>query len=288
MSYFQNPFAEDYIGHLVIADIEKTQTYKCPRNGGRTKDKVVAWNAEPFDLSGNDADGNVKDELHIAFTIDDKRDNWNIISVELTDSEAATRFELADLLNSDSTFSTFFVASAASGKLIISANPRFEHLRFYIVNGHAEESLGFNARAGVAELPTYFDRHKVSHFLSSEEKIRWTENANILIPLDPDGSDVDAAIIDNAADFSGNSLGYDSTNVKADYELLKGESGYFNFQKITVDGDDRITEIIEYPAGAASGNLAKKIKYVYTETNKSPDQITEEPHTLGDGDLVTP
>jgi hypothetical protein len=77
-------------------------------------------------------------------------------------------------------------------------------------------------------------------------------------------------------------------DVKNDYQLLRGRSGLFNFQKITVDGSDRITLIIEYPAGALVGDLGRKIAYTYTGAKTHPDQITEIPYVLASTDLVTP
>ena len=77
--------------------------------------------------------------------------------------------------------------------------------------------------------------------------------------------------------------------MKEDWELLRGRaSGLFTFQKMTVDSSDRITQIIEYPAGAVAGDFARKIQYVYSGSNTNPIQVTEIPHVLQDGDLVTP
>lgn len=76
--------------------------------------------------------------------------------------------------------------------------------------------------------------------------------------------------------------------VHADYQLLRGRSGIFNFQKITVDGSDRITQIIEYPAGALMGDFARKINYTYSGGNTHPSTITEIPYTLTSSDLVVP
>lgn len=81
--------------------------------------------------------------------------------------------------------------------------------------------------------------------------------------------------------------GIDYTNAQMDWELLRGRSGIFNFQKITVDGSNRITQIIEYPTGALAGDFARKINYVYTAANTNPDQITEIPYTLAAADLIT-
>lgn len=77
-------------------------------------------------------------------------------------------------------------------------------------------------------------------------------------------------------------------DVHADYQLLRGRSGIFNFQNITVDASDRITQIIEYPAGTLVGDLARKINYVYSGSNTQPSQITEIPYTLTSNDLVHP
>lgn len=99
---------------------------------------------------------------------------------------------------------------------------------------------------------------------------------------------VEASLIDNALNPSGKSLGYSSASVKTDWELLRGRSGLFTFQKITVDGSDRITQIIEYGAGSQAGDLARKIKYSYTSSNTKPDLIAEIPYVLASGDLITP
>lgn len=76
--------------------------------------------------------------------------------------------------------------------------------------------------------------------------------------------------------------------IHADYQLLRGRSGLFTFKKQTVDGSSRITEIIEYPAGALVGDFAKKTTYTYTAAQTSPDKIIETPYCLGSSDLVIP
>jgi hypothetical protein len=70
--------------------------------------------------------------------------------------------------------------------------------------------------------------------------------------------------------------------------MFKGRSGIFNFQKITIDGSNRITQIIEYPAGAVAGDFAKRTTYIYSGSNTNPSQITEEPYTLITSDLIIP
>ena len=95
-------------------------------------------------------------------------------------------------------------------------------------------------------------------------------------------------MINNAVDQHNKSLGLLGATVRSDYQLLEGKSGLFIFQKVTVDGSDRITQIIEYSAGAVTGDLAKKITYSYTSSNKNYDKQIEIPYVLASGDLVTP
>jgi hypothetical protein len=76
--------------------------------------------------------------------------------------------------------------------------------------------------------------------------------------------------------------------VQTDWQLLAGRSGMFTFQKLTVDTSDRITQIIEYQAGASVGDFGRKTTYVYTSTNTHPSQVAEVPYTLTSADLITP
>lgn len=85
-----------------------------------------------------------------------------------------------------------------------------------------------------------------------------------------------------------NAAGFVAADVKTDWELFRGRSGIFNFKKQTVDGSNRITQIIEYPAGALAGDFAKITLYTYSGANTSPSTITEIPYTLLSGDIVTP
>ena len=101
-----------------------------------------------------------------------------------------------------------------------------------------------------------------------------------LIELSNPVTGVDVAIVTDA--------GLNPNIVQTDYALLSGRAGMFTFQNITVDGSDRITKIIEYPAGANLSDFCRRIDYVYSGSNTNPSQITEVPHNLSSGDLVTP
>lgn len=290
MSFFQNPLSCDFLGNWILGDRKFSQEFRCPSNKGRSDEAVTVWANPPYDLSGNDSDGNSTDTLVLKFALTDLK-TWYECSVDITasaaSSSAVTPAEIVTALNADDTFSSYFVASLGSfsnmdrTRLLITQKKPAIQFRFFVVNGRAEEVLKFNKRAGVAELPTYFERHVVGNHTT------YPDGQSMLVALDV-GNNVDAAVVDNATDANGNVLGYDSGTVQEDYQLLKGRSGIFTFQKLTVDSSDRITQIIEYHAGAIEGDLARKISYTYTGAKTKPDQITEVPYTLTSGDLVTP
>lgn len=297
MSFFQNPFSEEFRGNWVLSDRKYSPSFVCKGNAGRGPELATCKNLATYNLAGNDSDANDKSVLTITFALDNVQ-NWITLTIDVggdTDS-ATTPLEIVTALNADTTFASYFKAGPTaatslgfSGNLItqtggdtIYIRPNFPNTRFkwFINNTGAETVLGFNAKAGVVEMPTYFTRHTFD-----ADKVVFPDSVSQLVLLDPSGSNVDASIIDNAVDAAGRPLGYDSGTVRDDWELLEGKSGLFMFSKIDLDGDN-INSIIEYPAGAKAGDLAKKTTYYYT--GNQPIQITEEPYTLTDSDLVTP
>ncbi len=291
MPFFQNPFAREFQGYWSLGDRQHSLTFAVPGNAGRGPKHVAAWVEPPYNMSSNDADGNSANTLVIRYSLRNEA-RWATMSINVAagaaSSSAVTAEEIVANLNADTTFNDRFTAhivkfdSGKSRVMIVSKQDETQ-ITFYVVNGRAEEKLSFNRRAGVAEMPTYFDRHTVESLIGGT-----VGSEGMVIELDPDANDVDADIIDAAVNAHGISLGYDSSDVSEDWELLRGRSGIFNFQKITVDSSDRITEIIEYPAGAVVGDMARKIAYTYTGAKTKPDQITEIPYVLDTGDLVTP
>lgn len=293
MSFFQNPFDTEFMGSLLIAERHLGLTFKCRGNSGRGKERVVSWGKkDTYDLSGNDLDGNPSSDLSLniaKFDANNTYKNWATITVDITAGAASvsavTPDEIVTALNNNSNFSAYFKAelysSAGYRNIAINMVTPTTDFVFYVLNGNAEEKLLFNKFAGVAELPTFFMRHTI------ENRFVYEDSINMLIYLDPSLA-VLAAVIDNAVDGKGKSLGYSSSSVKEDYEIVGGRSSAFIFKKQTVDGSDRLTEVIEYAAGGSVGSLAKKTKYVYSGANTTPDQITEEPYVLQIGDLVTP
>jgi hypothetical protein len=273
MAFFQNVFDQEFQGYIVLADRKLIPTFKIAPNRN-LQSKQVAWNPGPYDLSS----GSV---LEFNFSWDHEFKNWSSISIDVAGSDPANTFprEVVNILNSDPMFHSMYIASVVmveeTESVGLSNNPkRKQEFKAYFGNGGAETKLRFNKNAGVAELPEYFARHTIAN------RNRYPDSMAQLIRLDETDT-VDQAIIEAA--------GFNPAEMKEDWQLLRGRaSGIFTFQKMTVDTFDRITQIIEYPAGALSGDFAKKINYTYTSTNTNPSTITEIPYTLTDSDMITP
>lgn len=271
MAFFINLFDQEYQGYLVLADRKLSPTFKVDPNIN-TQSQQVAWNNGPYDFSVNNI-------LTFNFSWDINFKVWTNVEIDVSGANPASTsvFEVVSSLNSDPMFSSILTASVNQLKnkeSVFISKKASKNAKFYFSNSGAELQLGFNKKAGFGELPSYFERHTV------ENANNYSDSAGILIKLD-ETNPSDQSVI--------TSFGYDPLNMKEDWELLEGRgSGIFTFQKLTVDGSDRITEIVEYPAGAVVGDFARKIKYIYTGSNTNPSQVTEIPHVLQSGDLVTP
>jgi len=284
MSYFQNPFSQDFIATWLLSDRQYNPDFKCPRNAGRGDEMVIAFGDAPFNFSGNDGDGNSKAVLTISFALNDTK-NWADLAVTISASSlaATTVEEVVISFRANTVFDDFFTTRIRTdGKVEIKQKKPITSMKFFIKNGRAESVLKFNKLAGVSEIPSFFNRHSIAN------RFIYNDSQNALILLNPSGVVEDAAVIDNAVDEKSVSRGFSSGTVQEDWQLIKGRSGMFKFQKITVDGSNRITQIIEYSAGSLAGDLSKKTAYAYTGANTSPNKITEIPYTLQSGDLVTP
>lgn len=103
-------------------------------------------------------------------------------------------------------------------------------------------------------------------------------------------------VIANARDKNGNLLNYNFYNIQEDYQLLVGRAGIFNFKSIVIDptgtspnGTGRPLSVLEYPAGAGVGYLAKKTVYTYAAVgDATPQTVAEVPYILKQVDLITP
>lgn len=285
MSFFQNVFASDFEGNWVLGDRQHIPKFVVPQNTGRGNEFIVAWTQGPYDLSGNDSDGtNTSDTLEIMYALREPK-NWAEISVDIMsgadDTSAVTASEVVTSLNAATLFSERFAASlgvfdGVTGLTRISIRQKkpITEMRFYIKNGRAEESIRFNGRAGVQELPTYFARHSI------DNRFTYTDSQNHVIELDM-GNSVDLNVVLNAVDVKGVAVefGWDGTTEQADWELLRGRSGMFDFTNDDSSSDPN-TKII-YSAGAIAGDLAKKVI-------TSGDDTFVIPYTLLVTDLITP
>lgn len=271
MAFFQNLFDQEYQGYLVLADRKLIPTFKIAPNKN-LQSKQIAWNKGPYDLSSENM-------LEFNFAWDTEFKQWAKVSIDVSGAVASDTkpVEVADALNANPMFSSMLVASVSkidNGDSVLISKKTAKNVKFYFGNTGAETVLGFNKQAGVAELPNYFERHTIENVNNFEDSV------GLLVKLD-ESNPVDQAIIENA--------GFDPSAMKADWELIRGRgAGLFTFQKLTVDSSDRITQIIEYPAGSVAGDFARKINYTYTSTNTNPSTITEIPYVLTNSDLLTP
>lgn len=274
MAFFQNVFGQEYQGFLNTGnDRNYSLTFRIPANQNN-QDYQFAFNAEPYNLAASP-------NLTINYAWDTEYKNWSPLTINVAGSVAAQTkaHEVVSALNANATFSSMYEARVAKNNgsnhvLIVSKPGRAKQIiRMYVSNGGAESVLKFNKKAPIAELPCYFKRDTI------ENRFNFEPANNHLIELDPCNS-VDADIL-TAAGFS--------QTPQEDWQLLRGRAaGIYNFKKQTVDGSDRVVEIIEYPAGAVEGDLARKTIYTYTDTNNNPDQIFQIPHCLEAADLIVP
>lgn len=290
MPFFQNPFADEFEGSWPVGDRHHMPTYVIKPNTGRGKEIIYAWNNAPYNLSGNDLDGNAKKYLKIVYCLHNPK-NWATMQIDLTSTavsaSSVTMEEVATALAANTLFNErFYVeissynSSASRTVKIFSKKPTTE-FKFYVQNGQAESVLKFNTRAGIAELPTFMSKHTIAN------RFVYPDSEGKIIQLDMSLNE-DAALVNNAVDFRGVSLGYSSSIVQQDWQLLRGRSGIYQFVKGPSGNAVSTTETqILYPAGAKAGDLAEKIV-----TQKDAGGIVvasfQMPYTLASGDLITP
>jgi hypothetical protein len=297
MPFFQNVFTSDFEGNWVLGDRHHVPKFVVRQNSGRGDEYVVAWSEGPFvGLDGTDADGtDTRETLEIMYALREPK-NWALISVDIMvgadDTSSVTPQEVATALNADTLFGERFQArlenfhdtndGALSKRVTIRQKKPSTEMRFYVVNGKAEEVLQFNARAGVGEMPSYFARHTI------DNRFTYDDCQNHVIALDMT-SGIDMDIVNNARDAHGEAMAFDwdGTTEQTDWALLRGKSGLFQFQSGPGTSADSTATTIVYPAGAQAGDLAKK---VITILDSSSDvvEMFEMPYTLDGTDLITP
>lgn len=275
MTFFQNPFDQEFRGSFPLEDKQYSLTFSIGPNVN-TGSNMVCWNPEPYDLS-------TYNTLTINFAIDPMKKIFNTIAINVAGASpsATTALEIVNILNATAAFSDWFVAYTTSCPTKNNANcirirtkrDRTD-IRTYITNAGAEQLLKFNLKAPVAELPSYYLRDIIANLQTVPDA------SGLLIHLDQTDATVDQPIITAA--------GLNYSAMQADWQLMGGRSGSFMFTKQTIDGSNRVTAKIEYPAGASAGYLVKKTTYTYTSANTAPTTIAEVPYVLASGDLITP
>lgn len=178
MAFFQNPFFEEFKGTWPLGDRSFIRPFTAKGNTGRGFDIIKAWNKSDiilrtYDLSGNDSNGDIKNNLTIRFAYRDFT-KFFALTIDVSGLVVAqtTPTEIVAALNTNNLFSTHFVASLGffSGddvaRQVVITSKKPSQVKFFIVNSGAEEVLNFNKKAGVADLPLYFSRHTVDNLLN--------------------------------------------------------------------------------------------------------------------------
>lgn len=275
MPFYQNVFESDFTQNILTEDLKFALNFKVPANTNRSS-YMGAWADPPYNTVGNTT-------LTINYSIDAGK-SYNLFTVSLTSGTSRTSDQIVADLNNNSSFSSMFLAKAVPNsqgvnRVLIQATVQREMFKAYISNSSAETVLRFNARAGVAELPSYCDRHTFSNYKDHGPygDNTYPDSQGCLIKLT---IPTDNWYITNA--------GFTATAQK-DWQLLRGRSTVFKFKNYTLDGSNRITGIVEYPAGAKAGDWVKKTEYIYSGGNSSsqPNYIFECPYVLASGDLST-
>jgi len=273
MSFFQNLFNQEFRGNWVLVDRQYSVAFTVAANKNSPNNQY-AYNKGPWDFSSNGI-------LTINYSWDSEFENYSKLEIDLTGNDASSTnaYEVINILNSNENFSSMFIAeidvSLTSLFIKSKQNRARKEIKMWISNTGAETKMRFNKKAGVAELPSYFSRHTI------ENRFSFKDSAGQLILLNETDFLVDVPIIEEA--------GYVASKMKKDWELLGGRaSGLFMFKKMTMDNNSRITQLIEYPAGAKEGDFAKKTLYTYIGSNTNPSEATEEPYVLTNADLLSP
>ena len=159
MSYFQNLF-NDYYGYYLVGDSSTYKlTFKVPANRNHGE-FFICYNNGPYDLSSFGSD------LRFNFAIDPAFKNWSSFDVAVSgvNPSQTTVYEVVEALNSNSDFADWFVASVYNNNQVAVRQKRpVTQMHSYISNYEAEFALKFNKNAGIADIPSYFDKDTIEN-----------------------------------------------------------------------------------------------------------------------------
>jgi len=164
MSYFQNLF-NDYYGYYTAGDSSSFKlTFKVPANKNHGE-FFINWNAGPYDFSSFGSN------LTFNFAFDPSFKNWSSFTVDVVgvDFAATTVYEIVDILNNDSNFKDWYTAGIYNNNQIgIRQKRPAIQFHTYISNSSAEFTLKFNKNAGIADIPSYFDKDTIDNRFTSQ------------------------------------------------------------------------------------------------------------------------
>lgn len=164
MSYFQNLF-NDYYGYYTAGDSSSFKlTFKVPANKNHGE-FFINWNTGPYDFSSFGSN------LTFNFAFDPSFKNWSSFTVDVAgaDSSATTVYEIVDILNNDSNFKEWYTAGIYNNNQIRIRQKRpVIQFHTYISNSEAEFALKFNKNAGIADVPSYFDKDTIENRFASQ------------------------------------------------------------------------------------------------------------------------
>ena len=164
MSYFQNLF-NDYYGYYTAGDSSSFKlTFKVPANKNHGE-FFINWNTGPYDFSSFGSN------LTFNFAFDPSFKNWSSFTVDVAgaDSSATTVYEIVDILNNDSNFKEWYTAGIYNNNQIRIRQKRpVIQFHTYVSNSEAEFALKFNKNAGIADVPSYFDKDTIENRFASQ------------------------------------------------------------------------------------------------------------------------
>ena len=134
-------------------------TFKVPANRNHGE-FVVCYNTGPYDFVANGP------YLKFNVAIDPAFKNWSSFLVDVTgvDPAITTNYEVVDKLNANSDFKDWFTASVYNSGLVgIRQKRPVTQMHSYVSNYQAEFALKFNKNAGIADIPSYFDKDTIEN-----------------------------------------------------------------------------------------------------------------------------
>ena len=159
MSYFQNLF-NDYFGYYTIGDSSGYKlSFKVPANKNHGE-FLINFNNGPYDFTSF---GSV---LTFNFAFDPAFKNWSSFTVDVagTDPAATTVYEIISILNNDANFKEWYTATLYNNSQIgIRQKRPAIQFHTYISNSQAEFVLKFNKYAGIADIPSYFNKDTIEN-----------------------------------------------------------------------------------------------------------------------------